>query len=171
MNLEEHALRARLERIRLVVMDVDGTMTDGSMYYSKDGEEYKRFYVRDGLGITMLHKAGIKTAIMTAENTPIIEQRAKRLQIPIVIQGCKEKKQAFEKLAKQENLSFDEIAYIGDDVLDEAPLRIAGVSCCPCDAHPIILEIVNLILPSPGGRGAIRDLCDHILMAKNLPLS
>lgn len=171
MTLEEHALKSRLENIELLVMDVDGTMTDGAMYYSKDGDVMKRFYVRDGMGITLVQEANIRTAIITAETTSIVDTRAKKLKIPVVIQGCKNKSTAIKDLSKELNISLDKIAYIGDDINDEGAMRLVGLACAPCDAHPLILELAHFILPSPGGRGAIRDLCDHLLIAKNLPIT
>jgi YrbI family 3-deoxy-D-manno-octulosonate 8-phosphate phosphatase len=171
MNLEEHALKERLANIKMLVMDVDGTMTDGSMYYSKEGDVAKRFYVRDGMGVQLVQAANIRTVIITSEATLIVEPRAKKLGIHHVIVGCKNKSSALKDLVRKEGIELRQVAYIGDDINDEAAMRLVGVACAPSDAHPIILEIAHLVLPSPGGRGAIRDLCDHILIAQGLPIT
>lgn len=160
-----------LAQIRLVVMDVDGTLTDGSMYYGREGESSKEFYVRDGMGIILLRKYGIKTAIMTAENTPIIEKRAARLNIDFLLMKISAKVQAIEGLSLSANIPLSQIAYIGDDINDLRAMQRVGFSCCPNDAHFLVQKECHAIMPFPGGRGAVRSLCDQILIAKRLPLN
>jgi YrbI family 3-deoxy-D-manno-octulosonate 8-phosphate phosphatase len=152
-------------------MDVDGTLTDGSMYYGSEGEAFKEFYVKDGMGIILLQKYGIKTAIMTAENTPIIEKRASRLHIDFLLMGIKAKVRAIEELSDSTTIPLSQIAYIGDDINDIRAMQRVGFSCCPNDAHFLVQEVCHDIMPYPGGRGAVRSLCDQILIAKNLPLN
>jgi 3-deoxy-D-manno-octulosonate 8-phosphate phosphatase (KDO 8-P phosphatase) len=152
-------------------MDVDGTLTDGSMYYGKDGETCKEFFVKDGMGIILLKKYGIKTAIMTAENTPIISQRAARLHVDFLLMGIKAKAKAIEELSRSAQIPLSQMAYIGDDINDLRAMQRVLFSCCPNDAHLLVQENCSAVMPFPGGRGAVRCLCDQILTAKGLPLN
>lgn len=165
-NLEE-----RLKEIQLLVLDIDGTLTDGAMYYSAEGDALKRFYVQDGMGITLLQRAGIEIAFLTSENSPIVIARAKKLGIKHVILGCRAKHQALTELAEKLKLNLDQVAYMGDDVNDEAPISLAGVSACPSDAVPIIQELVDYICSKPGGNGAVREFIELILHAQRKPNS
>lgn len=165
MNTKEN--KKKLEKIELLVMDVDGTLTDGSMYYNEKGEELKRFFVRDGMGIVLLRKAGIKTAIITSESSKISVTRAEKLKIDYVLTGSNNKSQALENLAKEMGLEIDQIAFIGDDVNDLHAINVAGFSACPSDASAIIKENVDHISEKEGGRGAVRDIAEMILKEKN----
>ncbi|MGR3952162.1 MAG: HAD hydrolase family protein [Chlamydia sp.] len=161
----------KLSRIALFVMDVDGTMTDGSLHYSHKTFGPETFYVQDGMGIHLLHKYAIKTCIMTAGESPIVKKRAKHLQIPYLFLGIKTKKEQLIQLTENLEISLDQVAYIGDDVNDAPAMSISGISFCPSDAHPMIIQQVDCVTPFPGGRGAIRFACDLILSAKGYPLS
>jgi YrbI family 3-deoxy-D-manno-octulosonate 8-phosphate phosphatase len=165
MNTKE--LNKKLEKIKLLVMDVDGTLTDGSMYYGEKGEELKRFFVKDGMGIVLLKKAGIKTAILTSESSKISISRAQKLEIDYVLTGSNNKSQALENLAKELSLELNEIAFAGDDVNDLHAINVAGFSGCPADSADIILENVDFISKYDGGRGAIREISEIILKAQN----
>ncbi len=164
-------LQERLPHIKLFVMDVDGTLTDGSMYYSDSGENMKRFYVRDGMGVARLPGFGIQTCLLTSEKTPIIQTRAERLKITHCIQGSRAKKSDLRELARRLDIDLLHVAYIGDDINDDLAMSISGVSFCPSDAHPIILQRADYVVPYPGGRGAVRAVCDMILEAQGHPLS
>lgn len=164
-------LSERLKKIKLLIMDVDGTLTDSAMYYSVNGEIMKRFSTRDGMGITLLRKAGIKTAIVTSENSEIVTARANKLSIDNVVLGCKDKSSAVVDLAKSNNLELKELAYIGDDINDEHVMKIVGVSSSPKDAVKIIREIVDYKCEKKGGYGAVREFCEIILTAQNKPIS
>lgn len=157
----------KLANIRLIIMDVDGTLTDGSMYYSSKGEELKRFFVKDGMGIVLLHKAGIKTAILTSENSGISISRAEKLKIDEIIVGSNNKSSDFEIILKKYNLVNENIAYIGDDVNDLHAMKLAGFSACPSDSVDIVKENADYICKNPGGRGAVRELAELILNAQN----
>lgn len=169
--IEKEELKARLRRIRLVAIDLDGTLTDGSTFYTKEGPFMKRFNVRDRIGISLLNKAGFITAIVTAESSTLIEKRAEHLKVHHLLMNCTAKAEDIRRLASELHLSLDEIAYIGDDVNDERAMRIVGFACCPNDAHPIILQIAHYVLPFAGGRGCVRALCDTILLEHGLPLN
>lgn len=160
--------RQRLLSLRLLVMDVDGTMTDGSLYYTEHGQAMKNFYVRDGMGVVLLHQAGLRTALLSSETSPILTARAKKLGIRHTFLGCIRKDETLQELCRLEHISLDDTAYIGDDINDISAMKIVGLSCCPCDAHPRVKQIAHYITPSPGGKGAIRDICDNILAVRNL---
>lgn len=159
----------RLKQIQLVVLDVDGTMTDGGMYYTAEGDIMKRFHVHDGMGINLLRYAGIEIAIMTADPSPIVAARAKKLKIEHVLLGCKAKKNALEALCSKLSISLDCVAYMGDDINDEAPMRISGVKACPANAVRVIREIADYICTNAGGHGAVREFAELILEAQGLP--
>ncbi len=156
----------RLKCIKLFVMDVDGTMTDSGMYYSKKGEELKQFSTRDGMGIVQLNNAGIITAIITSENSDIVTARAKKLNIPKVILNSIDKLSDLQKLAEELSISSDEISFIGDDINDIEAIKWAGVGACPCDAVKEVIDIADYICTKPGGNGAVREFADLILKNK-----
>ncbi len=164
-------IQKKLQNIQLFVMDVDGTLTDGSMYYDSRGEAMKCFYVRDGMGIARLPHFGIQTCIMTSEKNAIIEHRASRLKISHVVMGTRAKKKDLLELTEKLSIPLEQVAYIGDDINDDLVMSISGISFCPNDAHPIILQRADYIVPFPGGRGAVRYVCDLLLEAQNHPLS
>lgn len=158
----------RARRIRLLVLDVDGVMTDGSIILDDRGNEFKRFHVRDGHGIKMLGQAGIETAIITGRYSRVVERRAKELGISEVHQRCRQKTPAYERLLDKFGLTDGEIAYIGDDVVDIPLLKRAGLSVAVSDALDEAKEEALLITKNPGGRGAVREVTDLILRAKGL---
>jgi YrbI family 3-deoxy-D-manno-octulosonate 8-phosphate phosphatase len=160
-------LSHKLNKIKLLVMDVDGTLTDGTMYYSKTGEELKKFSTRDGMGITLLRKNDIESAIITSEYSQISEQRAIKLRIEHVVLGSRNKTESLIELSKKLNLELNEIAFIGDDINDEHVMNIAGVSACPADATKSIQQIADYICSSNGGNGAVREFIEAILKSQN----
>ncbi|MGM9540372.1 KdsC family phosphatase [Anaerovibrio sp.] len=154
---------ARAARVRLVVMDVDGTLTDGRIYIGPDGEAMKEFSVKDGMGLSMLHKAGVETAIITGRQSKIVERRAAELNISRVWQGCKDKREAWQRIKDEMQLTDREIAYIGDDLNDLPLLMKAGLACCTADAQPEVKYVSHLISACNGGNGAVRDIVEFIL--------
>ncbi len=160
-----------LKKIKLLVMDVDGTLTDSSMYFSQNGEELKRFSTRDGMGITLLHKSNILTAIVTSENSPIVTARANKLKINHVYLNCRDKSCIIRELTESLNLSLSEVAFIGDDVNDEYVMKIVGISACPKDAVKIIKDIADYKCKNKGGKGAVREFAELILVAQNKPIN
>jgi YrbI family 3-deoxy-D-manno-octulosonate 8-phosphate phosphatase len=166
-----HQFREKLRNIKLVVFDVDGTMTDGGMYYSENGIAMKRFHVRDGMGIVLLHKAGFKTAIITSEETKLVQKRAETLKIDIVIQGSRNKKQSLSLLKDQCTVDFGDIAFIGDDVNDLSCMQVVGFSMAPADSHPLIRKHADYVSMYSSGNGAVRELCDLILEANDMSMT
>jgi 3-deoxy-D-manno-octulosonate 8-phosphate phosphatase (KDO 8-P phosphatase) len=164
-------LLQKIKKIKLFVTDVDGTLTDGTTYYSSEGEQLKQFSIHDGMGIVLLKKAGIEVAILTSESSPIVEARAKKLKIEHVGLGSRNKKQDLNELAQKLNYSLDEIAYIGDDVNDLQPLEICGLAGCPSDSVAAIKNVADYICELPGGKGAVREFAELILINQNKPIT
>jgi N-acylneuraminate cytidylyltransferase len=149
--------------IRLFVMDVDGVLTDGGMYYGESGEELKKFNTRDAMGLELLRKRGIKTAIITSENTNIVKQRAKKIKVDYVFQGVTDKAEVLKTLCKETGIPLSATAYIGDDVNDLPAIKIAGLSACPADAVDEVKESVDVVLNQTGGNGVVREWCECCL--------
>ncbi len=150
-------------KIKLVAMDVDGTMTDGKIYIGPTGEAMKAFSVKDGQGIAMLRKAGITTAIITARKSDIVNYRAGELKMDDVCQGIANKRDALALLCEKYDICPEEVAYIGDDIPDIPAMEFAGISFCPQDAVKQILEICDYVMPYDGGNGAVRAAAEYIL--------
>lgn len=150
--------------IKLFATDVDGTLTDGCMWYSDDGREFKRFNFRDGHGFQLLREHGIKTAIITSENTPIVQKRADKLQVDFLSMGNHDKLTWLQNLCEDLNIELSDVAYIGDDVNDIDVLCAVGYAACPADAHKKVREIKNIkIMSHNGGAGAVREFIDNLL--------
>lgn len=158
-------IQERLAKIRMVIFDVDGVLTDGKMHYTPDGEFFKSFHVRDGLGIRFLKRAGIGTAIISARNTPTTNRRAQDIEIAHVIQGATDKREGLAKLCEQAGVMPEECAYIGDDVIDLPAITRVGVSFAVNNAHPEVLARADIITHNVGGDGAVREVCDAVLRA------
>lgn len=159
-------LRKKITNIKIVLTDVDGVLTDGGMYYSKDGDIMKKFFVRDGMGVTLLRKKGIPTIIVTKEKNNIIKQWAKNMHVEKLFDGIINKELILEKICPQFNVRENEIAYIGDDVNDVELLKIVGLSASPHDAIKKVKEICDYNCKNKGGKGAFRELVDLILSNK-----
>ena len=160
------SLSRALKGVRLFATDVDGVLTDGGMYYSESGDELKKFNTRDGMGIKLLQRAGLITALITMEETKLVMRRAEKLAIPEVHQGAREKLAVLRALAARHGLTLEEMAYIGDDVNDLEALKAVGFSAAPADAMPSVLKVVNYVCRKSGGEGAVREVVDLILAAQ-----
>ena len=165
--VKEDALNAA-KKIKMLVFDVDGVMTDGSITYDEDGKEYKTFNAKDGHGIVRMNKSGFITAIITARNNGTVEHRAKNLNFTELYQGYKYKLPALEELMKKYNLSLENISYMGDDLPDICILSGVGLAACPADAVKEVQDICNFKSKYNGGKGAVRELCDFILDAQGI---
>ena len=158
--------KIKQRKIKLFLSDVDGVLTDGSMYYSENGDEMKKFNTRDGMAFQLLREAGIKTGLITSENTEIVDRRAAKLKIDYVYQGKYKggKLQAAKDICDKEHISMDEVAYIGDDINCLELLSNVGLPACPSDAMGLIKEIDSIwILNSKGGDGAVREFAETLL--------
>lgn len=162
--------KSKLEKIKLLAVDVDGTLTDGGVYYSKQGLELKKFYVHDGMGIRLLHQSNIPVAIISSDSSEIPLVRAKKLDIKYKIIGTERKLDSLKELIKQLNITLEEVAYIGDDVNDIEIIKYVGFSASPKDANFLVKKQVDCILDFNGGRGAVRQVCDMILIAQKKSL-
>jgi 3-deoxy-D-manno-octulosonate 8-phosphate phosphatase (KDO 8-P phosphatase) len=160
-------IKEKLKRIKLLILDVDGVMTDGRIIMDDEGHEIKNFNVRDGHGLKILQRYGIKVAILTGRQSKVVEHRAKDLEIKDVYQKVFNKKEVFEKILKKHKLSPNEAAFIGDDIVDIPVLRRVGFSIAVADAADVVKKSVDYVAKNRGGRGAIREVCEMILQAQD----
>ncbi len=157
-------IKQKAKKIKLILTDNDGVLTDTGVYYSLKGEVLKRFSIRDGMGVERLRDiASIKTGIITGELSGIVKKRAEKLGITEIYIGIKEKKKMLPKILKKNNLTADNIAFIGDDMNDLELLKIVGLSASPSDAFLEIREIVDYVCKNKGGNGAFREFAELIL--------
>ena len=163
--------RTVLKSIRLFATDVDGVLTDAGMYYSESGDEWKKFNTRDGMGIKLLQKAGLITAIVTQERTKLVARRAEKLAIPEVQQGAMDKLSVVREMASRYGITLDQVAYIGDDINDVETLKAVGFSAAPADGLPEVLTVVDYVCRNKGGEGAVREVIDMVLVAQQRPAS
>ncbi len=158
-------LADRARAIRLLVLDVDGVLTDGGLYFGPKGEQYKRFHVHDGAGIKALQEAGVKVAIVSARRSAAVEQRAAELQVEHLMQGATDKGVALGQLRTQLKLPEVAVAAVGDDLGDLPMLATAGLAVAVADARQEVKDAAHLVTTAPGGRGAVREVCDLLLSA------
>ena len=161
------SIEARAARIRLVLFDVDGVLTDGRVVLHGDGSESKQFHIRDGIVMVWAQRVGLKIGLLSARMSPTTTQRAAQLGITLVHQGVASKIDAYEQIVGDIGLNDDEVAYMGDDIVDIAVLARVGLSAAPADGVPEVRERVHWISPSAGGGGAARELLELILRAQN----
>jgi 3-deoxy-D-manno-octulosonate 8-phosphate phosphatase (KDO 8-P phosphatase) len=162
----DRRLRERAKSVRLIMMDVDGVLTDGRILYSADGTEIEAFYVRDGLGLRAAQRAGILTAVLTGRVSGAVARRAKELGIPEIHQGIPDKVETYETLLRRHGLTDEAVAYVGDDLNDLPLLARAGFSAAPADAAEEVKAKVAYVTVQPGGRGAVREVIELILKAQ-----
>jgi len=155
-----------LRGIKLFATDVDGVLTDAGMYYSESGDEWKKFNTRDGMGIKLLQRAGIITAIVTQERTKLVARRAEKLAIPELHQGVMDKLSCVREMAARHGLTLSQVAYIGDDINDLETLKAVGFSATPADGMPQVTAVVDYICRKKGGEGAVREIIEMILGAQ-----
>jgi 3-deoxy-D-manno-octulosonate 8-phosphate phosphatase (KDO 8-P phosphatase) len=154
------------KEIKLVIFDVDGVLTDGSLFFGDDGQEYKAFYSRDGLGIKLLQKTGVEVGVITARDSELVKHRMKNLDIKHFYQGRLDKISAFEEMIAALNVTPEQTAYAGDDVVDLPVMKMAGLAIAVQDAHPFVKKHAHWITEHNGGRGAARDICELIMEAQ-----
>ena len=163
-------VRARLRPIRLLVLDVDGVLTDGGLVYGPGGEELKQFSVRDGLGIRLLRAGGIEVGVITGRATDALVARCRDLGLrdDLVVQASRDKAADLDRLEQILGLSDDEVAVMGDDLQDIPVLTRAGFAACPADAVPEVAAVCDLVCGAAGGRGAVREVAELLLKARGL---
>jgi 3-deoxy-D-manno-octulosonate 8-phosphate phosphatase (KDO 8-P phosphatase) len=160
------AVAARARKVRLLVMDVDGVLTDGRMVLSERGDELKSFHSRDGVAVTLARRAGLRTAFVTGEKSAVAQARADKLGVDVVVPGARRKGEALEELCTQFGVPLEASAYIGDDLLDVPALQRAGLAIGVADAAPEVIEIAHLVTRARGGQGALRECVESILRAQ-----
>lgn len=156
----------RAEQLEWLLCDVDGVLTDGTIYMDGRGESVKAFHVRDGLGIKMARSSGLKVGILSSRSSPALERRASQLGIDHLMAGQEDKATAFAEFLARHELTAAQVAYIGDDLNDLPVLARCGLSFAPADAAPELHAVVRLVLSHHGGRGAVREMVEHILRAR-----
>jgi 3-deoxy-D-manno-octulosonate 8-phosphate phosphatase (KDO 8-P phosphatase) len=160
------ALIERLVRIKLMVFDIDGVLTDGSLWYGDEGEVFKRFHAHDGHGLKMMLSSGIRVALITGRNSKIVSLRAAELGIADVMQDVRDKGQALSELVSRQFLSFEEVGFMGDDLIDIPAMQKVGFAASVPDAPPYIAQAAHWVSSKAGGHGAVRECCDLILASQ-----
>lgn len=171
MEISLDELRERAAKIKWFFCDIDGTLTDGCVYYSPEGELLKKFSLRDGTGFFLLKQCSIKTGIITTEHSPIVEQRAKKLKIDKYIYGTSRKLEVMQEFVQQEGLTLENIAFIGDELNDIKLLNICGLSFAVGDADHRAKDVANIICERLGGHGAFREAVEKLLMLQNIDIN
>ena len=149
-------------RVRMLLVDVDGTLTDGGLYYSAEGLTLKRFDVRDGLGLRLLAEAGVEVAIVSADDSPVTTARARKLGIMRVVQGCADKGEAVRRILAEAGVEAGEACFMGDDLTDLAAFAEVGHTAAPADAVPQVRAAAQYVARARAGQGAVREVCDRL---------
>ena len=157
---------ATVKQLKLVIFDVDGVFTDGSLLLGTDGDEYKAVHAHDGMGLVMLRRSGFNVAIISGRSSPSFAQHMSNLGVQHVHQGVTDKLKVFQQLLVQFNLTEQETAYVGDDFIDLPIMQRVGFACAVADAHPLVIEHAHWTTKKNGGRGAVREVCELIMQAK-----
>lgn len=157
----------KLKKITLLVIDVDGTMTDAGIYYDEHGNEMKKFCTRDAAGFFSAHYAGIQTMVLTGRESKAVIQRMQELKADFICQNVKDKKKYLQNYMYEKSIAKEQVGYIGDDLNDIAAMQLAGFIGCPADACPEIKDIAHYISPISGGQGAVRDIIRYILQSRS----
>jgi 3-deoxy-D-manno-octulosonate 8-phosphate phosphatase (KDO 8-P phosphatase) len=155
--------------IKAIALDVDGVLTDGAFWWGPDGQEWKRFSFRDIMGVSIGQKSGLIFALISGENTPLVDRYAAKMSITAVHKGCKDKAKALRDFAAESGLQLKEIAFMGDDINDLGALAVSGLSAAPANAHSSVLKAAKFVAKNPGGQGAVRELVDHVLKRARQP--
>ena len=156
-------METKIKALKLVIFDVDGVLTDGTLIFGNDGQEYKMFNTQDGHGIKMLRETGVEVAVITARQSKLVQDRMKQLGVVHLFQGEPNKRIAYDALKQKLQLEDKQIAYVGDDLLDLPIMRQVGLAIAVDNAHPIIKQYAHWITPRSGGHGAARDVCDKVM--------
>jgi 3-deoxy-D-manno-octulosonate 8-phosphate phosphatase (KDO 8-P phosphatase) len=164
--MKSSSLKSKLKKISILATDVDGVLTDGGMYYSKNGDIMKKFHTRDGMGVSLLKKNSISTILITKEATPMVKQWSKKMNIKKLYDGVLEKDKILPLICKNFSVNPSQIAFIGDDVNDLPLLNKIGFSASPFDAINLIKKNVNYVCKNNGGQGVLREVADMILQSK-----
>jgi 3-deoxy-D-manno-octulosonate 8-phosphate phosphatase (KDO 8-P phosphatase) len=157
----------KAKKVKLLLLDVDGVLTDGSIFYDERGREIKRFFVQDGQGIRWLQRVGIEVGFLSGRSSPAVNKRARELEIKYLFQDIRDKIKAFEKVLRQADLLPEQVSYMGDDFIDLPLLKRVGLSIGVPNGHPLVYKEVDYITQAAGGNGAVREVCELILQAQD----
>ncbi|HEY6210739.1 MAG TPA: HAD family hydrolase [Vicinamibacterales bacterium] len=149
--------------LKAIALDVDGVLTDGGLWWGANGEEFKRFCFADIMGVSLARKAGLIVALISGEDSPLVDRFALKMGITDVEKNCKDKAQALRRFAERRGLALQDIGFMGDDVNDLEAMRIAGLAAAPASAVPSVLRSAAFVASKPGGNGAVRELVDTLL--------
>ncbi len=166
--MPEKTGRAGLEQIRAVAMDVDGVLTDGGLWWGPGGEEWKRFCFADIMGVSLARRAGLGLALISGEDSPLVDRYAQKMHIKHVVKGCRDKAAALREYATSADIDLSQICFMGDDVNDLPAMRIAGFAAAPANASRDVLAEADFVSQKNGGNGAVRELVDALLSARGL---
>jgi 3-deoxy-D-manno-octulosonate 8-phosphate phosphatase (KDO 8-P phosphatase) len=155
-----------MKEIRAIALDVDGVLTDGGVWWGPNGEEWKRFSFADIMGVSNARKAGLVVTLISGEDSPLVDRFAEKFQLTDITKGCRDKAGALRAFAERQQLPLSAICFMGDDTNDIAAQQIAGLSAAPADAHAAVLAKATFIAKNKGGNGAVRELIDAILAAR-----
>jgi 3-deoxy-D-manno-octulosonate 8-phosphate phosphatase (KDO 8-P phosphatase) len=155
-----------MKKLKAIALDVDGVLTDGGVWWGPDGEEWKRFSFIDIMGVSLARKSGVRVALISGEDSPLVDRFAAKMGITDVEKNCKDKAQALRSLAERHGLALSEICFMGDDVNDLGAMDLAGLAAAPAGAVRAVLDKASFIASRDGGNGAVRELVDAILQAK-----
>lgn len=158
--------RRRAQQLEWVLCDVDGVLTDGALYIEGRGETLKAFHVRDGLGLALARQVGLRVGLLSARSSPALDRRASELGVDAVLTGREDKLAAFERFLERYRTTASRVAYIGDDLNDLAVLGRCGLAFAPADAAAELEDVVHVVLERSGGRGAVREMIEHLLKAR-----
>jgi 3-deoxy-D-manno-octulosonate 8-phosphate phosphatase (KDO 8-P phosphatase) len=166
MALEQRTLLAKAQKIKLLILDVDGVLTDGRLFFDLEGIEYKGFHVRDGLGIKLLQKIGVEVAVISGRSSKMVSLRMKSLGLEHIYLGYENKITAFEQILEKIDIEPEQIAHVGDDLPDLPIMQRAGFAIAVNDAHFAVKQKADWSTDLPGGYGAVREVCDFIIHAQ-----
>ena len=159
---------ARLKTIRALAIDVDGVLSDGGMWWGPGGEEWKRFSFADIMGVSLARRAGLILALISGENSPVVDRYAEKMLIKHVVKGCRDKAVALRQFASAAGVSLADVCFMGDDVNDLTAMAISGLSAAPANAAAVVLKHAQFVAKAAGGNGAVRELVDALLAARHL---
>ncbi len=165
-TINSNDLNQRLQKIKLLILDVDGVMTDGGLTIGDDGQEYKTFHSHDGLGMKLLKASGVSLAIITGRTSNVVKKRAESTGVAHFYQGVEDKLEAFQDLMKSSGLQAEQCAFMGDDVVDLPPMLKCGLAIAVPDSPALLLERAHYVTRKAGGRGAVREVCELIMQAQ-----
>lgn len=163
---ERPDLEGRARRVRLVVLDADGVLTDGRITVLADGNESRNFFSRDGLGVKIGQRAGLRFAVISGRTSRVVDARARELGFVECLQGVHDKGSTVREMAARQGVALDEVAFVGDDLVDLPAMRLAGLAAAPADADPAARDAAHWVAPSGGGRGAVREFVELVLRAQ-----